>query len=471
MIVTCERCNARYKLDDSRIKGRGARITCPRCHHVFTILVDPPAERAAEPAPDPGVEPGPPEGGSGQHLRPLQAARLEVPQGSADRLDFRKVGIATWKVKVKSGLVYDFSDIRTLRKYIQDHRVTEDDVISWDGLRWTRIGDIPNLDAFFLQVYEERVPVPGPALAQEEAEDAPTIVVGMGTLGYNRPTGVFERPDLASDASLAEASEPSSPGDAHIPRFVDPFEALKKSRLKAKGRSSPVQDPGTVRGGWRVRTAFVAGLAVVTLLAVAWFIGSRPAPEAPARPVATTPALPDASDFRAQMRDRIEQQLEQRDPLPLEPEPEEALRPVVPPDAALRRGTSPALTLSPPSIAPPSPASVADLAARGDALREAGDWAAATDTYARAAALDPGNAGYRFRYGEGLVHSGRPAEARQVLEAASLAGVAAAHKLLGDLARDRQDVQDAVTHYQEYLKSEPPDRAAIEQVLRDLSDD
>ena len=37
MIVTCERCSARYKLDDNKIKGRGARITCPKCQHVFVV--------------------------------------------------------------------------------------------------------------------------------------------------------------------------------------------------------------------------------------------------------------------------------------------------------------------------------------------------------------------------------------------------------------------------------------------------
>ena len=44
MIVTCDHCGARYKLDESRISGRGAKITCPRCKHVFVVYREQEAE-------------------------------------------------------------------------------------------------------------------------------------------------------------------------------------------------------------------------------------------------------------------------------------------------------------------------------------------------------------------------------------------------------------------------------------------
>ena len=37
MRVTCEHCGAQYKLDQQQIVGRGVRITCPTCSHVFTV--------------------------------------------------------------------------------------------------------------------------------------------------------------------------------------------------------------------------------------------------------------------------------------------------------------------------------------------------------------------------------------------------------------------------------------------------
>ena len=44
MIVTCPSCSARYKFDEAKLKGRAAKITCPKCAHKF--LVRPPAEAA-----------------------------------------------------------------------------------------------------------------------------------------------------------------------------------------------------------------------------------------------------------------------------------------------------------------------------------------------------------------------------------------------------------------------------------------
>ncbi|HHO51993.1 MAG TPA: hypothetical protein ENK18_14195 [Deltaproteobacteria bacterium] len=37
MIVTCPACSQQYKLRESKIQGRGAKVTCPRCGHRFVI--------------------------------------------------------------------------------------------------------------------------------------------------------------------------------------------------------------------------------------------------------------------------------------------------------------------------------------------------------------------------------------------------------------------------------------------------
>lgn len=67
MIVRCERCETRFKLDESRIPARGARVRCSRCKHAF--FVTPPgaareeavhavaAEAAAAPAATRAPEP------------------------------------------------------------------------------------------------------------------------------------------------------------------------------------------------------------------------------------------------------------------------------------------------------------------------------------------------------------------------------------------------------------------------------
>ena len=37
MQVACDHCGAEYELDESEITGRGVRITCPSCSHVFVV--------------------------------------------------------------------------------------------------------------------------------------------------------------------------------------------------------------------------------------------------------------------------------------------------------------------------------------------------------------------------------------------------------------------------------------------------
>jgi Flp pilus assembly protein TadD len=231
------------------MKGRGAKITCPKCAHVFVVFADGASGSASDD----------PEGRSGSQLRAedtlrdrlarrdqltttsaLKAIGLEGeidtnqtsgkirvvapgPRGSrkpvatldtnqslaaigdgdgdgdgeadalyegpeildVDQLDFREVGIATWKVKVSIGLVYDFSDIATLKRYLADKRVTPSDLLSHNGKEWTIIGDIPDLDAHFVATWKA-------ARAARKSSPVPKkkkAAVGTQTGGFGTSTG------------------------------------------------------------------------------------------------------------------------------------------------------------------------------------------------------------------------------------------------------------------------------------------
>ncbi len=216
MVITCPACEARYRLNREKIQGRGAKITCPKCAHVFVVFNE--AEESGEAAPSAAHEVAPPQraraGGSksmnpetttgafkavlglgDEKVHPTTTGKIRVvapgKRGSrrsvatvesgsfsttnsvsdpapavedspgasgelrASDLNFREVGIKTWKVKVAIGLIYDFSDISTLKKYLGDKKVTPDDLISHNNQDWTRIGDIPSLDAHFVGVWQE----------------------------------------------------------------------------------------------------------------------------------------------------------------------------------------------------------------------------------------------------------------------------------------------------------------------------
>ncbi|NBO29941.1 MAG: hypothetical protein EBV10_12055, partial [Synechococcaceae bacterium WB6_1A_059] len=106
-IFTCPACSARYKIQEDKIPGRGAKITCPRCGHKFVFYRED------------GV-----------------ADDDKVPD-NVGALDFSTMGI-TWRVRKGPGKhTYEFHDLNTLREFIQDGQVAQWDQISLDDQDWT----------------------------------------------------------------------------------------------------------------------------------------------------------------------------------------------------------------------------------------------------------------------------------------------------------------------------------------------
>lgn len=535
MIVTCESCKSRYKLDDSKISGRGAKITCPKCRHVFVVYPEaaevPPAREpapppspewedeeptrigmvasgggrvptggglgASVPPPSPGAKPPPPMllqsappgmNGAAPRANPTLAFPVDEPvrpvfspppppagltsmlpgeaAGRAAALDFRKVGVPTWKVKVRIGLVYDFSDIKTLRKYITDGRVTPADVISYDGRTWKPIGEIPDLDLFFVETYE--------LLARQRAE-APL----EATTTPPRPT---------VEAPRAPAPVPDSLGR-------DPFEEIRKNQRAAAAAQPrrttatvPVpaaQPPGASRGAY-----LLVAVLVVVLLAGAWWVyqgqGMAEATATPTRaPAPATPAAPEP-DRRKEIQDQLALALEEVD------EPPAAATAAAPYELVPvgPRGASPtadgavpmSATKSAGSQAPERPSGVvtapstiqkdttaADHEAIGDAAARSGDWAGAVRAYENAVALEPTSGRLLKRLGEAQYRSGNVDAAQATLQQAQRRGQKDALKLLAQIARDQGDTSQATYLYQQYLAGDPKDAAEIERILAELS--
>ncbi len=184
MVVTCEHCGAKYRLDPGRIDGRGARITCPRCRHVFVVYQQ------------------------GENSEPQTEAVAEERPADVHALDFKAVGITTWKVKTGIGLVYDFSDYKTLRKYLKEGRVSTADTLSPDGSSWTAIGDISDLEAHFIDVYvAARAGQKATAKAEVQREDEAIAAVDAGEVADDLLN------QLTADAPKDEAS-PIAPPEA-----------------------------------------------------------------------------------------------------------------------------------------------------------------------------------------------------------------------------------------------------------------
>ncbi len=303
--VKCDKCKTKYKLDDSRIQGKGAKITCPRCGNVFVVMkpphdttTAPVAARAAAPAREdvaetetvsmskapaealkamagaaatagtssstgastpttartgpkvaPPSRPGP-VGPSRRKTGDRSLAEVLKTTGplaqivkrptNANELDWKAVGITTFKVKVGIGLVYDFSDVATLKKYIAENRVVETDRVSFDGKVWTVLKDINSIDEFFIDQWvalklerlleeeqeAQEAGLPSPisrlmAQSQEgaESEEAPVLGTQAGFKGVSAPTA-------ARSAPTAAGKEPKPPErEAKASRVPEAVEA------------------------------------------------------------------------------------------------------------------------------------------------------------------------------------------------------------------------------------------------------
>lgn len=50
MIIQCEKCQTRFRLDDSRVSDKGVKVRCTKCKHVFSVRKEEPETGIIEPA-------------------------------------------------------------------------------------------------------------------------------------------------------------------------------------------------------------------------------------------------------------------------------------------------------------------------------------------------------------------------------------------------------------------------------------
>ncbi|HHL40536.1 MAG TPA: DUF3426 domain-containing protein [Deltaproteobacteria bacterium] len=53
MIIQCDRCNTKFRLDDSKVTGKGVKVRCTKCQNVFVVTPPEPTQPAPPPVPAP----------------------------------------------------------------------------------------------------------------------------------------------------------------------------------------------------------------------------------------------------------------------------------------------------------------------------------------------------------------------------------------------------------------------------------
>ena len=113
--------------------------------------------------------------------------------------------------------------------------------------------------------------------------------------------------------------------------------------------------------------------------------------------------------------------------------------------------------------------SLNDHVRAGDAAASSKQWSAAAAAYQNALQMQPASGRIRARYGNALFKQGDMDGAEVELRQALSQGAAVAHKYLGHMARERGDISGANTHYQDYLRSNPPDARAIKLLIESMT--
>lgn len=172
MDVTCDRCSTEYEFEEALVSPRGTTVKCTQCGHLFKVFRAEPALPAQLP---------------GTH----------------------------WTVRGADGSIHELANLSELTDLIRAGTFTRDDEVSRTGKAWRRLGDVEELEEFFLEADrrgpsrgfpptdaaldgERTEPLPPFDTAADEPE-APSDRDPTETLRRDEPTVLAVQPPAADD--------------------------------------------------------------------------------------------------------------------------------------------------------------------------------------------------------------------------------------------------------------------------------
>ena len=120
----------------------------------------------------------------------------------------------------QDGKVYLVRDWATLQRWIMEHRVGRDDMVSEGGVNWDRVGGRPELGSFFAAMEKiEAAEMAGIGLASDHLDEEPPTSEGGAFSRLDEPTeGVpMGIPHLATEEIFSLEDQPVSRVDEDYP--------------------------------------------------------------------------------------------------------------------------------------------------------------------------------------------------------------------------------------------------------------
>jgi predicted Zn finger-like uncharacterized protein len=494
MQVACEHCGTEYSLDEENITGRGVRITCPSCSHVFTVYkpqeeididleidddlfeenkdVEIDIEIDLEPDPDEvevveslleetfNIEDESDDDNSVEEdispeLEDLPAVTEEALAAmDVNTLDFQKVGLQAWKVKSSIGLVYEFSDYKTLKNWMKTGRVKESDPLSHDGEEWIQINNIDNIERHFCEVYLN-------FLKLQENADEDSIPFQRKTIKQKtlQPGGISEL-----DAAIADLSAEVDGANPYAHKIKTSSHTKRPNR---RGRSNSKQKE-------KKKSSSLPLVLIVIIVGIGVWLFSKPGSESVANETPSPSKQPttqqvdegkDGDNLRAEIQEKIkrsaEQRLQENQDEPKVEEEEQQLIPVIP--AHLRKQVnSPSEKEDTPKEQKPK--NNLSFVEKGEKAISSKNWNDAASAYQKAY-QNKRKAVYKERWGYSLYRAGKTSEAKKILKQSVKEGNVLANKWLGEIYKNLGDDANANTYFTAYLKSNPSDADAIRKKM------
>ncbi len=234
MVIQCEKCQTKFRLDDSRVTEKGVRVRCTKCKYVFTVKKDMPEERpeiARAGFVPPLIRAGIAE------TAPSVEQHCDVPAGAAEPTAAAAPFLQDTVPPSPADGGFDFSDFVFGSEQLPGeeqstdpfHRVTssaagtESETNSVDFSEWEREATPPQDPAPFLfNLPDERegaftAPTPEAVFGQTEEITIPPVAPPVFT---EPPPAVSEpivAPAVAGEVNLSPAGAFSPGGDAVLP--------------------------------------------------------------------------------------------------------------------------------------------------------------------------------------------------------------------------------------------------------------
>ncbi|HEY1417696.1 MAG TPA: zinc-ribbon domain-containing protein [Myxococcaceae bacterium] len=232
MDVRCERCKTLYELDDARVSEAGTTVRCTTCGHVFRV-----------------------------RKKVLLMTEAVGEGGESTAVPPPVVDKPAWRVRSPSGRVIAFRELTSMQKWIVERKFGRDDEISLHGDHWKRLGDIAELQPFFLLLDEvDRVHQLEERLRRAEAPDeAPEALereLGGEESPETAPTAV--RPALTPirlETPIEPPAGDESDGGPGVPAsWPEPRSAGPVSWPTRSDPLPPEAAPAGVPESWAART-------------------------------------------------------------------------------------------------------------------------------------------------------------------------------------------------------------------------